>query len=328
MSYVKPRVSIGVPVYNGENFLAEALDSLLAQTFPDFEIIISDNGSTDTTEAICRSYAARDQRIRYYRQKENLGASKNFNFTFEKSAGEFFKWAAHDDVLVPTFLEQCIRILDSYPTVVVSYPQTLFIDGDSIPQDHYADHLHLRSKKPYERFHQFFANPGWCHPVFGLIRTDVLRKTPLIGNYPRSDRNLIGELALHGEIYEIPQPLFLRRLHPQISTEVNTTERALAAWFDPKKKGKRVFPRWRRFYEYLRAITHAPLNGSERIRCYVRLFQFVVVPSKWGGLFDDLFGSTKLAPLSVAALAFVVLFGWLLYTVPMSRSPFIKNKNR
>ena len=103
-----PKVSIGLPVYNGERYLREALDSILGQTFRDFELIICDNASTDETAAICADYAARDPRIRYHRQTHNIGATANFNHTFELARGAYFKWAAHDDVLAPTWLEKCV----------------------------------------------------------------------------------------------------------------------------------------------------------------------------------------------------------------------------
>ena len=98
-----PRVSLGFPVYNGERYLAAALDSLLGQTFRDLEVVICDNASTDRTAELCAAYAARDARVRYHRNPTNLGAAPNFNRTFELSRGEYFKWAAHDDVCAPTF---------------------------------------------------------------------------------------------------------------------------------------------------------------------------------------------------------------------------------
>ena len=294
MSKHTPRVSIGLPVFNGENYLSRALDSLLAQTYTDFEIIISDNGSTDRTKEICQTYAARDPRMRYYRHEKNVGAARNFNFTFEVAVGEYFKWAAHDDMCAPEFLQRCVEILNHNPDIVVAYPLTLFLDENDKPQWTYADNLHLQSPRASERLSQFFENPGWCHPVFGLIRTSTLSKTQRIGNYPRSDRNLLGELALYGYFYQIPEHLFLRRIHPEISTVVNKTEAELAAWFDPLKKGKMVFPRWRRLFEYLRAISRAPLSWSERRRCFLEVARFTLVPKKWLGIAEDLFNITKI----------------------------------
>lgn len=101
----KPKVSIGLPVYNGENYLREALDSLLGQTFRDFELIISDNASTDATREIILQYQQRDSRIRYIRQESNIGASKNFLFVLAVSETELFMWASHDDIWAPNWLE-------------------------------------------------------------------------------------------------------------------------------------------------------------------------------------------------------------------------------
>lgn len=293
-----PKVSIGLPVFNGENYLSQAVESLLAQTFTDFELIISDNGSTDRTRQICEAYAARDPRIRYYRHDKNVGAARNFNFTVEQARGQYFKWAAHDDMCAPEFLARCVAILDGQAEAVLCYSRTVFIDNLGQVTGYYSDNLNLRSSKASERLHHFFTNPGWCHPVFGLMRKDILQRTQQIGNFPRSDRNLLGELALYGQFYEIPENLFLRRLHPQISTSANKTEGELAAWFDPLKKGKMIFPRWRRVFEYFRAITRAPLSLTERGRCYLEIAQFTLLPQKWLGIAEDLFNITKIASRS------------------------------
>jgi glycosyltransferase involved in cell wall biosynthesis len=116
-----PKVSIGMPVYNGENFIVESLDALFAQTFTDFELIICDNASTDRTGEICREYAARDARIRYCRNETNIGASANYNLTFELARGDYFKWAAHDDICAPTYVERCVEALDRDPGVALAY---------------------------------------------------------------------------------------------------------------------------------------------------------------------------------------------------------------
>src|SRR5262245_44673342 len=107
------RVAIGMPVWNGEKCVAEAIESIRAHTFGDFQLLVSDNASTDATEEICRGYAARDGRIRYIRQDRNIGAAPNHNYVFRHSTGEYFKFAAHDDVLAPRFIEECIAVLDA-----------------------------------------------------------------------------------------------------------------------------------------------------------------------------------------------------------------------
>jgi glycosyltransferase involved in cell wall biosynthesis len=110
-----PQVSVGLPVYNGERFVADALASILAQTWQDLEVIVCDNASTDRTREICEAFAARDPRVRYYRNERNLGASPNWNRAFELSRGELFKWAAHDDVLCPTYIERAVAALMRSP---------------------------------------------------------------------------------------------------------------------------------------------------------------------------------------------------------------------
>ena len=121
MSREKPRLSIGMPVFNGEKYLKQALASILAQTHQDFQLIISDNAFTDRTQQICLDYVAKDSRIHYYRNKKNLGGPKNYNCVFELSSGEYFKWAAYDDVLAPEFLKKCVDVLDKDTSIVVLF---------------------------------------------------------------------------------------------------------------------------------------------------------------------------------------------------------------
>ncbi len=295
MGESKPRVSIGMPVFNGENYLAEALDSILAQTYRDFELIISDNASADRTEEIGRTYAAKDDRVRYFRNEANLGAAGNFNRLLELSSGEYFKWAAHDDLCAPEYLEQCVEVLDREPDVVLCYPKTRIIDEHGGFVEDYFDGFHLDSPKPHVRFRDMFRAPGLCNPVFGLIRAGILKRTALIGNYAASDRVLLGELALHGQFYEVPEYLFLRRGHPQRSLSANVTDSEIAAWFDPALSGKILIPRWRRLLEYLRAAKRAPLSQAERVRCYMQVGRFALSPGKLGGMAGDLLKGAKLA---------------------------------
>jgi glycosyltransferase involved in cell wall biosynthesis len=295
MDSSNPRVSIGLPVFNGDEYIEEALHSLLAQTHADFELIISDNASTDRTEQICRRYAAKDDRIRYFRNENNLGAAKNFNQLFELSSGEYFKWAAHDDLCAPEHLQRCVEVLDREPNVVLCYPKTSIINEQGELVEHYFDGFNLRSPKPHERFRDFFRAPGLCNPVFGLTRASALKRTALIGNYASSDRVLLGELSLLGQFFEIPEYLFYRRGHPQRSLAANITDSEIAAWFDPAMRSKILLPRWRRFSEYLKAIGRAPLSWSERVRCYTEVWRFALLPKKWDGMKEDLFKAAKQA---------------------------------
>jgi glycosyltransferase involved in cell wall biosynthesis len=282
-----PRVSIGMPVYNGENYICFALDALLAQTFTDFELIICDNGSTDDTRQICETYVTKDQRVRYFRSEKNLGAALNYNRTFTLSSGQYFKWAAHDDLCTPEFLEQCVQVLNDHPEVVLCYARTRLINDQGLFEGYYADNLHLQSPKPQVRYRQFFDRQGLCHPIFGLIRTSALKRTPLIGNFHSSDRVLLGELVLYGKFYELSEPLFCRRIHDQISMTANKTESEVTSWYDPNKRGQLIFPRWRRLAEYIQGIHRAPLTLSERLGCYLVLLQLAVFPERWLNLARD-----------------------------------------
>jgi glycosyltransferase involved in cell wall biosynthesis len=273
----KPRVSIGVPVYNGADFLAEALESLLAQTYAELEIIISDNGSTDATELICRQFVARDARVHYHRSPTNRGAAWNYNRTFALATGKYFKWQAHDDALTLDYIEKCVAVLEQHPQVVLCYTwvrdideggRELCIKQSSTNADHQQAHMRFRGLSRVKA-----ANK--CEEVFGLMRTDVLRKTKLIDNYTDSDRTLLADLGLHGPFYEIPEPLFLHRMHQKSSVIANPKRQERTAWFDPAAAGRIVFPNWRQLYELLWVIGHSPLPWSERVRCYGHMLAWV-----------------------------------------------------
>lgn len=264
-----PRVSIGMPIYNGENYLEETLDSLLCQTYTDFELIISDNASTDRTEAICRTYAAKDGRIRYVRQPQNMGAAANYNIVFELARGAYFKWAAHDDLVAPEFLERAVAVLDRDPDVVLAYARTRAIDAQGAVIRDYPAKPDGNSVQPQKRFYEFVCVPHPCVAVFGLIRTAALRQTRLIGTYAGSDRPLLSELSLRGRFYEIPEPLFFYRNHADQSWQAKETRQEQQAWYDPGRKGKITFPHWRLLFEHLRSVQRAPIRWRERLYCYL-----------------------------------------------------------
>lgn len=282
-----PRISIGLPVYNGEDYLALAIDSILAQTFTDFELIISDNASTDRTEAICHEYAARDSRIRYHRMPQNMGGAANYNNTIDMARGEYFKWAAHDDLIAPTFLEVCSKVLDERPDVVLVYAQVVNINEDGEIIEHYESGFNLTSDDPIERFRKFFKAPVKCNPVFGIMRTAQLRKTLRHGTFIAADRILLGELSLLGKIYEVPEHLFLRRIHPNMSTEANKSTRDLAGWFDPRNRHKIQLPKWQWLVEYMRAIDRVPLTAAQHREARKVVLQVMLPPRKWPAMIKE-----------------------------------------
>ena len=263
-----PRITVGLPVYNGARFLRETIESILSQTYVDFELVISDNASTDGTQEIGRAYAEKDQRIRYVRNKTNLGASKNFNSVFDLSSGEYFKWAAHDDVCAPNFLLRCVEILDREPSVVLCYPRQIDIEenGQVLRENPYELNTNLAT--PQERFAEVIRFWRGAPAIWGVIRRGVLKKTPLIGYYYASDLVLLAELALYGQFYEVPEDLLFHRDH-QSRSVYDTTRHSVRAWLDPTKAKRITFPMWRWFLEYLLAIRRAPLSWSERRQCYL-----------------------------------------------------------
>jgi glycosyltransferase involved in cell wall biosynthesis len=279
MNNGKPRVSIGVPVYNGDKYIEEVLDSLLTQTFEDFELIVSDNASTDRTPEICQAYAARDSRIRYYRHEENRGAAWNFNHVVELAQGEYFKWAAADDICAPSLIAKCVEILDGDKSVILCYSKTRVIaeDGSSIyPTPSYLSQTN--SPQPQRRFRNVLLDGIWCFEVFGLIRTDVLRKTPLIGKYYGSDKVLLAYLSLLGQFREISEELFFRRSHPDQST--NLTVREKAAWIAPQVT-KRIPFQIEALMGYVSAIWQAPITMSQSVQCYFALLRLLLKLDKW-----------------------------------------------
>lgn len=272
----KPRVSIGLPVCNGENYLKQALDSIMAQTYTDFELIISDNASTDRTTQICQEYVNRDPRIRYYRNEKNLGAAPNFNYVFELSNGEYFKWAAHDDIIAPDYISKCVEVLDNDDSIILCNSKARFIDnsGDIIA-DYIISSQKANSPKPQDRFGHLIYYHHWCFDVFGLIRSECLRKTSLIKAYPGSDRALLVELGLIGRFYEIPQYLFYNREHKERSIRAVPNGRFRAGWFDTSNEGKISLPRCRTFVEYFKSVNHFSLGLYDRACCYVHLVKWL-----------------------------------------------------
>lgn len=172
--FASPKVSVGMPVYNGESFIRETLDSLLVQTYKDFELIISDNASTDLTEAICQEYAAKDSRIRYVRQAKNHGGSNNFQFVLDEAKGKYFMWSACDDIRSPDFLEENIRFLETHPEYVASTCPNC-MEGED-PNSTALVTFSLEGSVE-QRFQTFFDNCWKSHGIFySVTRTHVLRE--------------------------------------------------------------------------------------------------------------------------------------------------------
>ena len=258
-----PLVSIGLPVRNGERFLAQALDSLLGQTLQGFELIISDNASTDGTADICRDYAARDARIRYIRQPSNIGAPRNWNFVALEARGRYFKWAAADDFCDPRLLEKCVAVLNADPSIVLCYGRACIVDEETGEHRPYEHEVPAADPRPSERFKTVFRSLVLTGNVLqGVIRQDVLRRTSLNPPYVGGDQVLIAELALHGRFVLLPDMLFYRRLGPRTwSQQLQPAE--MQASFYP---GLAARPPLDRHLDYFKAVLRAPITASEKLR--------------------------------------------------------------
>jgi glycosyltransferase involved in cell wall biosynthesis len=264
-----PRLTVGLPVYNGEKYLAESLDALLGQTFTDFELIISDNASTDGTGDICRRYEKQDSRLRYFCQPRNIGIAPNVNFIIGHARGELYKEASHDDLYAATLLERCIEVLDEYPEVVLAHSWTAKVDGSGCVTQAYEYPLTTATPRAPERFRSMLFDSGGDDD-YGVMRMDVRRRIARMSSHHHSDRTLTAELALHGPFYQVPDWLYFRREHPGQNGDAPMRQRC--ANMDPRRASRWRHPVARLYGEYvwayIRAVRRAPLSVADQRECY------------------------------------------------------------
>ena len=270
MSSHQPRLSIGIPVFNGDDFLSETLDSLRAQTFDDFEIIISDNASTDRTEEIGRDYVQLDSRIRYSRNAENLGLSRNCNLLPPLARGSLFKWAMADDPYEVRFLEVCLAILDAHPDSVMACTQAQFIDAQGKEIQVTAPFFNLPFEDAFDRVHAVFRYRSWVNSILGVIRLEPLLETKLLPHYSGGDYALLAHLALRGKILESPERLLRRRLHRHASSQVADDSKRVGEMVTGKT-GQRAFPEWSRLRDDLRTAVNPQFSFLESLRLLAAL---------------------------------------------------------
>jgi glycosyltransferase involved in cell wall biosynthesis len=261
-----PRVSIGLPVYNGERYLAETIEAISAQTFSDFELIISDNASTDRTQEICESRAACDPRVRYIRHEINQGANWNFSYVVEMARGVYFRWASADDLFAPESLSCCVEVLDRFPDVVLCYPKTVLIDASGQVIRPYDDRLDLQSNSPVDRFLMASKRIGLVNVLYGLMRSKDVRKTKLIRHYPGADITFVLELTLYGKFLEIDRPLFFRRMHDQASSSMKSSPSKLQAYLAPSGEKQHFSPRLQALSDKVVRVLRGPLSIAERFQ--------------------------------------------------------------
>ncbi len=282
-----PKLSVGLPVYNGASYVAESLNALLGQSFEDFELIIADNASTDETPDICREFEKLDERVSYYRQPRNIGLSPNHNFVVSKARADLFKWAAADDLYGRDLLKLCVEAMDDHPEVVLVHSWTAMIDSSSALTKALEYPLATSSPRAPERFRSLLFDSGGDDDG-GVVRTDVLRQTAMKESYHHADRTIIAELALYGPFYQVPDWLYFRRDHPERAERACPTVRSRCVNMDPRRASRLRHPVAKLYAEYIwgyaSAIRRSPLSRQDKRECYQALFDWVTRRIRPGGL--------------------------------------------
>jgi glycosyltransferase involved in cell wall biosynthesis len=273
-------IAIGLAVYNGERYLAATLEALLAQTHRNFEITISDNASTDGTQAICREFAKRDPRIHYHRQERNIGALNNLNCVLMQARAPYFKWSGHDDLLAPTYLERTAAMLDAHPEVVLAHSKTRTIDEngeplcydetlgllttkDGTPVIELPDKNYGESDDPVERYSNVLAKTITCHFALGLMRTEAAQRTRGFGLFSTSDRAFLAEIALYGRFAEVGETLFFKREHRGNTRYLTPQERMAWTGSSANVKTEKLLE----YKQLLEGIVRSPLSPFDMARC-------------------------------------------------------------
>lgn len=254
-------LTIGVPVFNGERYLAEALAGIRAQTFRDFQVVIADNGSTDRTGEIAQQVVAADPRFRYLRRDENIGLVPNFNRLFTETTGELFAWHAADDVVEPEFYEACVGLLQAHPEAAAATSEIVLMDstGETLgpdPERIRGDHPDLAV-----RFADLASFDHYSQFTYGAYRRSMMARTRLmLPFFWSSDRLFLAELALQGTLVRDPRRLYLVRQHGERVTLGGRAK--FYAGLASAKRGTTL--RYAR--ELQQAIEHAGLEPAERER--------------------------------------------------------------
>jgi glycosyltransferase involved in cell wall biosynthesis len=285
-----PSVSLALPVYNGEKFISDAIRSILAQDHENFELIITDNASTDGTEKICRDFAASDPRVRYVRNERNLGAGPNYNLGFELSRGKYFKWCACDDRITEDFISACVASLERNQDAVLAYGTTQTIDQNGLLVPLVGKMLAPQQADggPVGRFKKFLNDRNTNFEIFGLHRSAALKNSTMHRPYYGSDKTLMAELTLLGRFIFVPGITFYNREHPDRSINI-WDKKALARWIDTSASGKDYRPNLQRLEQLIEiAVRHREIVSP--VRALGVVFTWTLRPAQLGRCVAELIG--------------------------------------
>ena len=267
-----PLVSIGLPVYNGENFVAEAIQCVLDQTFSDWELIICDNHSSDRTMAICLKFAEQDSRIHVYQNPRNMGVSFNYNEAFRRSRGRYFKWMAHDDLFAPQFIETCVEELEKNERLALVFPKMCHVSTDGQVLRRQATDLSVLGSTVDSRAKQFMAlatqGMDFIWLAYGLIRREIIEQSGAMGLHAGDDQVLLFKIALRGNIKQLDVEMFFRREHAQASTckrGSTVRERAKFAYADDNRR--LILPWCRLLKEHMMCVLNSHITFKAKLRC-------------------------------------------------------------
>jgi glycosyltransferase involved in cell wall biosynthesis len=241
---------------------------VLAQSCERLELIVQDNASTDGTADLCHEFLSKDSRVRYYRNPRNLGAAPNYNLAYTLARGRYFKWLAHDDRLLPGYLEAATNALEARPDAVLCNSIVRYIDGEGEYIGLYDSGLGKADiPSPSERFASMVLSSHSCVDFFGVIRRDAMKGSLLHGSFHGADRAFLAQMALRGTFVQLSEPLVEMREHENRYTRKQARATERQAWHDASVRG-RTFPAWRLFAEYVKAVNGERLPPAERARCY------------------------------------------------------------
>jgi len=272
-----------MPVFNGEKYLAKAIEAILQQDFAELELIICDNASTDSTRQICAEYSKHDARVRYHRHEANMGAAANFNSTVSMATAPYFMWAADDDYYEPTYISRCLAVLDVDPDVVLCSTLVRIVDSDDQPVADYDSQLDdAGDQQPVDRLGAVIMHRHLCTDMFGVMRIETLKQTECLNEYYGADRGFLAEMVLLGRFSKIREPLFNNREHPQRDSRLGIDYQL--------SRGQRM-PVWKLYRQYRRAIRRHVENRGERNRCFRLLARWWFVDWNYARLCVDVVGS-------------------------------------